>query len=94
MSSFGEEVFYRGFMIHRIAELTNAPWRWTVAVVGSAIVFGLAHFSWGPSGMVQTGFMGLALGAAYLKLGRNLWLTILAHMYMDTILFVQMYLGG
>lgn len=94
MSSFGEEVFYRGFLIHRIAELSTGRKPWVLAVVGSAIVFGLAHFSWGPSGMIQTGFMGLALGAAYLRLGRNLWLTILAHAYMDTILFVQMYLGS
>jgi len=94
MSSFGEEVFYRGFLIHRIAELSTGRKPWASAVVGSAIVFGLAHFSWGPAGMVQTGFMGLALGAAYLRLGRNLWLTILAHAYMDTILFVQMYLRG
>ena len=38
--------------------------------------------------------MGLALGIAYLRLKRNLWVTVLAHAYMDTILFVQMYLGG
>lgn len=94
MSSFGEEVFYRGFLIHRLAELAEGPRRWALAVVGSATVFGLAHFSWGPSGMIQTGFMGLALGVAYLRLGKNLWLTILAHAYMDTILFVQMYLAG
>lgn len=61
--------------------------------MGSAALFGLAHFSWGPSGVIQTAFMGFALGAAYLRLGRNLWPTILAHAYMDTILFVQMYLG-
>lgn len=94
MSSFGEEVFYRGFLIHRLAELAGGPRRWALAVVVSATVFGLAHFSWGPSGMIQTGFMGLALGVAYLRLEKNLWMTTLAHAYMDTILFVQMYLGG
>jgi membrane protease YdiL (CAAX protease family) len=94
VSSFGEEAVYRGFLINRIAELAAGPGRWMLAVVGSSLLFGLAHFSWGPSGMVQTGFMGLALGAAYLRLGRNLWLTVLAHAYMDTILFVQMYLAG
>ena len=41
--------------------------------------------------MVQTGLMGLALGVSYLVVGRNLWVTILAHGYMDTILVVQMY---
>ena len=94
VSSWGEEVVYRGFLINRFAELSASRLRWTPAVIGSAVLFGLAHFSWGPSGMVQTGFMGLALGIAYLRLKRNLWVTILAHAYMDTILFVQMYLGG
>jgi len=94
VSSWGEEVVYRGFLINRFAELSTARFRWAAAVIGSAVLFGLAHFSWGPSGMVQTGFMGLALGIAYLRLKRNLWVTVLAHAYMDTILFVQMYLGG
>ncbi len=94
VSSFGEEVIYRAFLINRIAELgskTNTAWR--VAVVVSSIVFGLAHFDWAIAGMVQTGCMGLALGVSYLVVGRNLWVTILAHGYMDTILIVQMYVG-
>ena len=37
--------------------------------------------------------MGLALGMSYLLVKRNLWVTILAHAYMDTILMLQMYLG-
>ena len=44
--------------------------------------------------MVQTTFMGLALGASYLVVRRNLWVVILAHAYMDTILMVQMYLAS
>ncbi len=44
--------------------------------------------------MVQTAFMGLALGVSYLVLGRNLWVTILAHGYMDTMLLLQMYFAA
>ena len=95
VSSFGEEVIYRGFLINRIAELgAGGKWAWRWAVLTSAVVFGLIHFSWGPIGMVETGFMGLALGMSYLLLKRNLWITILAHAYMDTILMLQMYLGA
>ena len=92
VSSFGEEVIYRAFLINRIAELGGggkAAWR--VAVLISSVVFGFAHYGWGASGIVQTGFMGLALGVSYLVVGRNLWVTILAHAYMDTILMVQMF---
>ncbi len=92
VSSFGEEVVYRAFLINRIAELgSGSKWSWRLAVVISSVVFGLAHAAWGPAGMVQTGFMGLALAVSYLVVGRNLWVTILAHVYMDTILFVPLY---
>ena len=91
-ASFGEEVIYRGFLINRLAELfSGGKASWAVAVVISSIVFGLIHYQWGPAGMVQTGFMGLALGISYLLVRRNLWVTILAHGYLDTILILQMY---
>jgi membrane protease YdiL (CAAX protease family) len=93
VSSFGEEVVYRGFLIRRLAELWDGEPRWWPAVVAGGVLFGLAHYAWGFMGMVQTTFMGIALGAAYLKVGRNLWVPILAHAVMDTALFVQLYLG-
>lgn len=92
VSSFGEEVIYRGFLITRLAEIgagsKAASWN---AVAISALIFGLAHFSWGIVGIVQTAFMGLALGIAYLLTTRNLNVLILAHAWMDTALLVQMY---
>ncbi len=94
VSSFGEEVVYRAFLINRIAELGGGgKTAWRVAVLISSVMFGFAHYGWGASGIVQTGFMGLALGVSYLVVGRNLWVTIIAHGYMDTILMVQMYLA-
>lgn len=93
-SSFGEEVVYRAFLINRIAQIgLNSKTARIIAVVLSAIIFGLAHYEWGPMGVVQTTFMGLALGYCYLKFNRRLWLLVIAHAYMDTILMVQMYLG-
>lgn len=95
VSSFGEEVVYRGFLINRINELGgNSRWSLRTAVLISAIIFGLVHYSWGPIGIVQTGFMGLALGIAYLILKRNLWIVVLAHLYMDTILWLQVYFSS
>lgn len=94
VSSFGEEVVYRGFLMTRIAEMggrTKPAWGAALAV--SAAVFGLAHFGWGIVGVVQTTFMGLALGAAYLLVKRSLWVLVLAHAYVDTLLLAQLYLG-
>lgn len=92
VSSFGEEVLYRGFLISRLAEIgKQGRAAWWLAIVASAVVFGLAHFGWGIVGIVQTTFMGLALGLAYLVTRRNLWALILAHAYADTLLLLQIY---
>ncbi|HXV91577.1 MAG TPA: type II CAAX endopeptidase family protein, partial [Gemmatimonadales bacterium] len=94
VSSFGEEMLYRGFLINRLAEIGSAGrLAWSVSIVTSAVVFGLAHFDWGIVGIVQTAFMGLALAISYLVTKRNLWALVLAHAYIDTLLLVQMYSG-
>lgn len=93
VSAFGEEVIYRGFLIHRLTEMgSDRRLVRAFAVAVSAVVFGLVHFDWGPMGVVQTGFMGAALGVSYLLVRRNLWVLVLAHGYMDTTLLVQQYL--
>ena len=95
VSSFGEEVVYRGFLINRITELKpDGRHMRVIALLGSSVLFGLAHWGWGLAGVVQTGFMGLGLGIAYLLVGRNLWINVLAHVYMDTILLVPLYLAA
>ncbi|MCW5515432.1 CPBP family intramembrane glutamic endopeptidase [Muriicola sp. Z0-33] len=95
ISSFGEEVIYRAFLINRLTEMTRSfKYSKHLAVLISAIFFGLIHYEWGAMGMVQTGFMGLAMGVSYLVLKKRLWVLILAHIYMDTLLFVQLYLAS
>lgn len=90
-SSLGEEVVFRGFLITRLQEIFKGWWPSFWAVLISGLLFGLAHVAWGLMGMIQTAFMGWALGYCYLRFGRNLWVTFLAHMYMDTLLILQMY---
>jgi membrane protease YdiL (CAAX protease family) len=93
VSSFGEEVIYRAFLINRISELGHETKKaMIIATILSSIIFGLVHYEWGAMGIVQTGFMGLVLSICYIKLKKRLWVLILAHAYMDTTLIVQMYL--
>ena len=92
-SSFAEEVIYRAFLINRINELAVDNQLLKTAIVVSAIVFGLFHFSWGPMGIVQTMAVGFVLAVCYIKLNKRLWILILAHAYIDTILMTKMYLG-
>ena len=93
VSSFGEEVVYRAFLINRITELgLDTKYGKMAAVLISAVIFGLVHFEWGSTGMVSTGLMGLVFGICYLKLKKKLWILVLAHAYLDTILLVQVYM--
>jgi len=57
------------------------------------VLFGFGHFYKGPAGIVDSGFAGLVLGAAYLWSGRNLWVTVLAHGFIDTFALLAVYLG-
>jgi membrane protease YdiL (CAAX protease family) len=94
ISSFGEEVIYRGFLMNRIAEFGGSGnWAWCAAVILSSVIFGFIHSPWGIVGVVQTGAVGVALGIAYVVVRRNLWANVLAHAYMDTMLLVPLYLG-
>ena len=94
VSSFGEEVVYRGFLIQRISWLLEGiKFGKTCSVLISAVIFGLAHYTWGITGMVQTGFMGLVLGTFHIRFTNSLIILILAHVYMDTLLLASIYLG-
>ena len=93
-SSLGEELIYRGFLISRL-DILFGKTRWGSsfpAVCVSAVLFGLAHFKWGPVGVIQTTFMGAALAGAFVCLGRRLWPLVAAHFLMDALLLVQLYL--
>ena len=95
VSSFGEEVVYRAFLINRISELgLDSKYGKMATVVISAVIFGLVHYEWGIAGVVSTGFMGLVLGIFYMKFKKKLWILVLAHAYMDTILLVQVYMSS
>ncbi|MBT8050443.1 MAG: CPBP family intramembrane metalloprotease [Xanthomonadales bacterium] len=95
VSSLGEEVIYRGFLIDRLERLLGGARRSTwVAVVISSLVFGAAHFGWGIVGVVQTTFMGLAFALSFIWFRRNLWILVAAHAYMDTALIVPLYLAN
>ena len=95
VSSFGEEVIFRAFLINRISEMTKVTkYSSVIAVILSSIFFGSIHYEWGPMGMVQAGMMGLVMGIFYVKLRKRLWILIMAHAYMDTLLLVQIYLAS
>jgi uncharacterized protein len=80
-----EEVFYRGFTIERITELTHL--RWLAAAVSLA-TFTYAHLGyWGWNHLFIAGFGGLVLTGLYLW-RRDLVSNIIAHFLTDAIGFL------
>lgn len=93
-AAFGEEISYRGYLVTRAADVGGrskaAYWAGVLAV---SVLFGIGHYYKGPSGIVDSGMAGLVLGAAYLLSGRNLWVCILAHGFIDTFGVVALFFG-
>ena len=93
-AAFGEEISYRGYLTTRAADVggrsKTAYW---VGVLLVSVLFGIGHYYKGPSGMVDSGVAGLVLGTAYMLSGRNLWVCILAHGFIDTVGVVALFFG-
>ena len=94
-AAFGEEIIYRGFYMKQIARLfgEQKSSSWVIGLVLSSIGFGLVHFHQGLGGMLGAGFIGLVYGIFYLRSGRNLWVTIIAHGLTGTTTFILLYLS-
>ncbi len=73
-----EEILFRGFLIWYFSQFSATA----VAVVLSAIVFGLAHSYQGWQGSLRAGVMGLVLAVSYVLTG-SLWVPIFLHIAGD-----------
>lgn len=93
-AAFIEEMFFRGYFFNRLTDLAGRERIGiTVALIGNALVFGVAHAYQGLTGVLDTALAGLVLGLLYLLARRNLWLPILAHGIIDTIGILLIYAG-
>jgi membrane protease YdiL (CAAX protease family) len=93
-AAFGEEISYRGYLLKRAADVGGrsvaAYW---IGIVLVSILFGYGHYYKGPAGIIDSGFAGLILGAAFMLAGRNLWACILAHGFIDTFGVIDAFFG-
>lgn len=95
-AAFGEEMFFRGYMITRLeAAFAGLRWRAVPAVMLPALVFGYGHFYYqGWRGLIVTGAIALAFGSMFLVFRRNLWPLILLHGLVDSANFTALYAGA
>jgi membrane protease YdiL (CAAX protease family) len=90
--AFGEEMVFRGYLMNRIADLVGrSRTGWASALIGSSLIFGLAHGYQGLAGIISTAEVGLLLGILYLISKRNLWINIVCHGAFDSISLIAMY---
>jgi membrane protease YdiL (CAAX protease family) len=93
-AAFGEEISYRGYLVTRAADVgARSKVSYWIAVMLVSVLFGYGHYYKGPSGIVDSGMAGLILGAAYVLSGRNLWVCILAHGFIDSVMLIAVFFG-
>jgi membrane protease YdiL (CAAX protease family) len=94
IGGFMEEMFYRGYLLNRIAGFFGQNQAgWAVGLLASSAFFALGHLYLGVSGIVQTFFEACFWALLYMVGRRNLWLTIIGHGTINTLAFILMYFG-
>jgi membrane protease YdiL (CAAX protease family) len=93
-AAVSEEIIFRGFLLQRFERALGGGTRGLgIAIVLQAALFGAAHYPQGAPGIVATSLGGLLWGAIFLWAHRSLWVCIIGHAVMDTILFLLVFLG-
>ena len=92
--TFGEEMFFRAFLISQLeAVFQGIKIEKVLAVLISSLAFGSIHYQEGVVGMLSTAAMGFLFALIYLRTGRNLWVTIIAHGLANTLRFMFIFIG-
>ena len=94
-AALGEELVFRGIVLHRLRELFRSTDSGDIAAVGvQAVWFGLGHPSQGHTGIALTALMGFGLGIFFLKRsGGSLVPLILAHGSVNTLVLTANYVA-
>ena len=85
------EELTRVFLLSRFWNISsNTVWKW-MAVILSAVLFGLIHTYQGPAGVIMTGISGLIMATYYLFFGRVTSMMV-AHYLHDALQIAMIYI--
>ena len=90
LESMLEELLDRAFLIHWLERVFS----WTsfatvIAVLLQAALFGFRHSNDLSERSITVGLIGLVMGIAYVKFGRNIWPLIIAHCVLNTLSMME-----
>jgi membrane protease YdiL (CAAX protease family) len=86
-TGYAEELFFRVYLLKRLGQ---AGVGWAAAIIGSSLLFGLAHGSQGPVGALIAGLLG-ALFALRWRLARSWHEIALGHGLYDFVVLVALF---
>ncbi|WP_445711729.1 CPBP family intramembrane glutamic endopeptidase [Flavobacterium sp.] len=90
LESMLEELLDRGFLINWFEKIFSQTTVATIlAVILQALIFGFRHSYDLSDRSIRVGLIGLIMGIAYVKFGRNLWPLIIAHCVLNTMSMVD-----
>jgi len=90
IESMLEEVLDRGFLMNWLEKLfSGTSFATVIAVLLQAAIFGFRHSYDLSERSITVAIIGLIMGIAYVKFGRNLWPLIIAHILLNTMSMVD-----
>ena len=90
IESMLEELLDRGFLMNWLERLFSmTSFATVIAVVLQAAIFGFRHSNDLSERSITVGLIGLVMGIAYVKFGRNLWPLIIAHCLLNTMSMID-----
>lgn len=95
LAALGEEIVYRGYLQKLMGDLFGKNMLGVVLTIAiSSLMFGMAHLAQGLIGVIVTTIDAVFFSLLKRKFDNNLWATILAHGFYNSIGFVVFYFTG
>lgn len=85
-SAISEEIFFRAFLIMRLAWVSETK---SVALLAVSLVYGILHYSlWGSVGALSFGVWGFIIGFYYAYVREDVVVTSIVHLFSDITIFL------
>lgn len=94
-AGFGEEMFFRGFLITRLKTLLGDIYLSSaITVLLAALMFGYVHIYYqGLTSFVNASVIGVIFGMYFLLYKKNLWPLVIAHGFINSLGFTSEFMG-